>query len=109
MRKFFHYLAIFYGILFVLTGVLKSMGALNTFKIELGSSYFTVPVSDSLFYIIAVNFIGGLSFVIHSYGTLPKSKKKGTADVLDSDLDERKSRSKCRCRPFRQPLPTSQC
>jgi type III secretory pathway component EscU len=70
MNKFLNIATAIYGGLLFISGIVKLMGGLNTLEFHIGEKYLTVNNSTSLFYIIAVNFLGGAAFLYHALMTL---------------------------------------
>ena len=79
-----NYLTIIYGILLVVSGLLKLNGGLRHYEIHAGEKYIIVTTSTSITYIVLVNFIGGLSFLYLAIQTI-KSKNFLAANESGSE------------------------
>ena len=70
MKKILNYSTIVYGFLLFISGIIKLNGGLATFKFYIGDHYLTIENSTSMFYIIAINLLGGASFFYHGIMTI---------------------------------------
>jgi hypothetical protein len=69
MNRLLNILVIGIGIIQVVIGFIKLFGLIDSVEFEINQLTYTIPTMDSLFYIVTINFIGGIAFIVHSFNT----------------------------------------
>jgi hypothetical protein len=73
-------------------GILKCIGNVDHLTLSVGEATVTFPVISSLYSIVIVNLIGGLSFTTHAFMTIRFKKNevfKKVNEEIDSDFSQR--------------------
>jgi hypothetical protein len=69
MKKIINRTVLVIGYVLVLAGLLKSIGLLKSFELTYGDLVLKLPDTSGTFYIITINFIGGIAMIIHAWLT----------------------------------------
>jgi hypothetical protein len=103
MKKALNFITAGYGILLVLSGLLKMLAGFTAFTLTIGGATLTINHPTSAFYIIMINFIGGGSMIYHAFGSL-KYIHKPRDPITGTPLDHQPDQSGAPLPVFSKPL-----